>query len=238
MSTRQEPLEQPSRRRPWWLLGFVVLGLVTGLLGERLLARRHHGSADASEPPNTLAARAPAARPTAAPRFISNAGTTVVTDPADPSYDPIRIMDELKQRLQTVYKVEPRDEAWATAMETGMRPGLTRDLDGTVPGTTDLIIDCRTTTCRFNWHAPDGQDRRVRHIIRTLYGGAAMGIGRENEVYVAYSGGRFFTDTKGHSATMLARLAADRSRRLPYLRDGKGNEHDYSAIPSTEWPAN
>jgi hypothetical protein len=157
-------------------------------------------------------------------------------NPSSPAYDPLRLVRESKVRVRSIFWAEPRDAVWADAMEQGLRAPLTADLQSALPGLSDLTIECRTTVCRFTWNANGGRDLRARHVIRYLYGGAAIGVAKPNEMYVTYAGGKAFSELKGRPREMLARLAADRSDRLPRLRAGEFPAEAYQAIPASEWP--
>jgi hypothetical protein len=216
----------------WLAVGLlsVAVGLGAGLLKRRL-------PRPAPAAPEITQATTRTGDPTAPPKLaVWAAARGTEANAAAPDYDPVELIERHQQSVRGIFQAEPRDHVWADAMEKGLRDPLLNDLAATVPGLTDLSVECHTTTCRFHWDAHGGDDRRARHVIRMLYGGAALGNGGPNQMYVAYAGGPAFKEFKGHAPELLAKLSADRATRLPLLRAGKFSAYAYSAIPAEQWP--
>jgi hypothetical protein len=211
------------------LLGTVAAGFAIGHL-----TRPAPLPAVASQPPPVPGKKGPA--PWAPARFARAPAPLPSLDVTAADYDPVRLIEEQRQTSKAIFLAEPRDPVWADAMEKGLRDPLTNDLAATVPGITDLTIECRTTACRIAWDAHGGEDPRARAVIRMLYGGAAMGHDGSHAMVVIYEGGTAYKGFQGHAPELLARLSNDRAMRLPKLRAGEFSRHAYTQIPAGEWP--
>ena len=157
------------------------------------------------------AGRKPPPRP--APPF------PIVTNPGDPAYEPQRLMTQLSMRQ--LFAHEPRDSAWATAVEKALGPMIDRDLRGIEPGLASTTLECRSKLCRLRWNPGKGDEKAIAVGARTLY--PSFGRPTPGELHMALRSGtvRTVEDSisriKGRRSTVLYNHRTGRvSGKLPF----------------------
>ena len=136
----------------------------------------------------------------------------LATNPADPSYDAQALMMHLNPRQ--LFGVEPRDSAWADAIEKVLRPMVERDLRGYEPKLASTTVDCRSTHCRLAIQAGKGNEADLIAAARYLYG--AMQLRGTKELFLGLrANGATAADVS------LAKLHARRSTVIYNHRTGR-----------------
>ena len=82
------------------------------------------------------------------PRPMPDPGAAT-TNPGDGRYDSERLLATMSARQ--IFDLEPRDPAWAGAVEEQLAPLVARDLRAVEPAVRATGIECRTTICRLHW---------------------------------------------------------------------------------------
>jgi hypothetical protein len=97
----------------------------------------------------------------APPRLVT-AGRTIITDPADPSYDALALSRSNVFNNRQIFDREPRDLRWATKVEAMIYNIVVRDFQRYIPEATPGIVECHTSSCRIRIGLPrdDGAARR------------------------------------------------------------------------------
>jgi RNA polymerase sigma factor (sigma-70 family) len=106
---------------------------------------------------------------------------TIEANPRAPGYQPQLLM--MYMSAKQLYANEPRDDAWAGAVEKEMSPLVSRDLRGIDPKLAGAELQCRTTMCRLSWRASRGNEAAVAAAARYLYAGAGA-IGQPDAIYL------------------------------------------------------
>jgi hypothetical protein len=123
--------------------------------------------------PPKLASQAgtPTARLTLAPTQASIPGVSL--DPTAPDYDARKLI-KLTGDLKGVYEAEPRNPAWADAVESRIGPALEAAMRAVLPHVSDLNMKCRSTMCEIHWNIADdtdGTSAKARHVALQLFPG-------------------------------------------------------------------
>ncbi len=150
------------------------------------------------------AGRKPPPRP--APPF------PIVTNPSDPGYEPQKLMMQLSMRQ--LFAHEPRDSAWATAVEKALGPMIDRDLRGIEPGLASTTLECRSNLCRLRWSPGKGDEKAITVGARTLY--PSFGRPTPGELYMALRSGTVRTVEDS-----ISRIKSRRSTVLYNHRTGR-----------------
>jgi predicted DsbA family dithiol-disulfide isomerase len=153
------------------------------------------------------AGRKPPARP---PSPIA-----VVTNPADPAYEPQRLMQQMSMRQ--LFGHEPRDSAWATAVEKQLGPLIDRDLRGIEPALASTNLECRSRLCRLRWKPGKGSDMAIATGARTLY--PSFGRPTPGEMYMALRSGTVRTVEDS-----ISRIEGRRNTVLYNYRTGRATQ--------------
>lgn len=72
------------------------------------------------------------------PRFVTFENSA--GNPLSPDYDPSSLVQR-GERLSALFDREPRDEAWASAVEKAALPAMSADLGSVIPGVNDVAIE-------------------------------------------------------------------------------------------------
>ena len=156
------------------------------------------------------AGRKPPARPPATPGMVIN--------PGDPAYEPQKLMNQMSMRQ--LFGYEPRDSAWASAVEKQLGPMIDRDLRGIEPALASTTLECRSRLCRLRWNPGKGNDMAIAMGARTLY--SSFGRITKGEMYMALRSGTVRT-----LEDSISRIKSRRSTVLYNYKTGRatGNLH-------------
>jgi protein-disulfide isomerase len=149
----------------------------------------------------------------------------VAIDPADPKYNQLRLNEHLS--IRQIFSLEPRDDAWAGAVEKSLSPLIDRDLRTIEPKLASTTVDCRTTLCRLWWRAGKGNDAAIHAAVTYLYAG--KGTGQRSEQYLPLRANLAKAADEG--------IAALRSRRSTLLYNHRtGRPVPKLAFPTERLP--
>jgi protein-disulfide isomerase len=140
------------------------------------------------------------------------AGPAPETNPRQPGYDPQRLLMHLSARQ--LFAGEPRDDAWAAAVEKELAPLVDRDLRAVEPKLASTAVDCRSTLCRIGWRAGRADEKAVAAAADYLFGG--NGAQRPGELYLVLR-----TDVSKSAADSLVRLRSRRATLIYNQRTGR-----------------
>jgi hypothetical protein len=96
--------------------------------------------------------------------------TPVGRAPAPPDRDGMRGVAELTGPQS--FFVEPRDDAWATAVEKQLGPVLASDVRTLDPKASAFRFDCKSVYCRLRWRQGK-ETRAVDGYVQAVYGSTA-----------------------------------------------------------------
>jgi hypothetical protein len=154
--------------------------------------------------------------------------------PGQPGYDPTRFTAFVP--LRSVFGQEPRDPAWADAVERALPGVVLRDVERLVPGLKIVEIVCRTSTCRLEWKAPPESEKRAAEVMRFLMPGSVSET-RAPYHYFALSGGEWvFKDLPPGNANRTLEVAATARQKVLEQARAQGTPTLAAAIPSDAWP--
>jgi RNA polymerase sigma factor (sigma-70 family) len=128
-----------------------------------------------------------------------------------------------------LFAVEPRDDAFAGALEKQLGPLIEKDLRAVEPKLVASKLDCRTTMCRLSWQAGKGDPKVLGGTVGFLYGQPGGGRAEPNERYLMLRSSGPGQDTPTAEA-IVAKVKSRRSTLLYNLRTGR-------ATPPTGLPA-
>jgi hypothetical protein len=227
--------------KTWRFLSRVVPLALALLLGWLIAARTDEKSGPSSPPvpvpPEIVNAeresnQAPSQRPFGTtrnlPRFTTTLPGKIVTTPGAPGYDALKLVN-LDVPVIEVFAAEPRNGAWALAMEKRLATQISRDLDASVPdGRVSSSLECRTMTCRLQITAADESHLEKAGTVLdyaplansvSYFGGGRGADGRfARTLYLVFDTG---TATEPQYATWYARHRGtffSRLRSLPKTR--------------------
>jgi hypothetical protein len=176
-------------------------------------------------------------RPLAPPRWAPVLASHAYSAPGmvgAPDYDPIKLGLALGPRV--VLSQEPRDAAWAPAMERLMAPLVTKDL-GAIPGIGNVSVECRTTGCWVTYTASDErQNFSAAVVLIDLWGGGVSG-NRFGEFTTFYRGERFDGIDPADPEALLGRLQERRAGQLAKAQQlHERGWLRYQHVPRDYWP--
>jgi hypothetical protein len=134
------------------LAAFLGLGLSAALSGRQVhrptaTATRAIASCPGVVPP------APTPELAKLRQAVNDEGAAKISaDPRSPNYDPVKLA-LLGKNPHDLHDAEPRQEAWAAAIE-GQLKSLAEDRLKNVPGGSVVDVDCRTSSCTLTAEAP------------------------------------------------------------------------------------
>jgi hypothetical protein len=99
----------------------------------------------------------PAASP---PRFLTKQAVPVQNDPTQPDYDPVQL-SAVGHSFQDIFKAEPRNRRWASAIEHILDSRLAGDLPVFSGEAKIAGIECHTSSCEVKVDAPFDDVHRV-----------------------------------------------------------------------------
>lgn len=223
-----------------FIVSFLVLGVggaVVGVslsrhrrgAGERVsLHKERMGSGQEAEREQRSASNAPVAPP----RFLSAEAPKVVTDPADPHYDPVLLARLIN--AGELFKQEPRDPHWAPLVEQKVAETVNADIQAIGANVKDLRVECHTTTCRFQWEGDRSERMKMMDFLTAIWGGTAGHLGNGNELMVVYAGGSL-SRVKGDAPALMAALQEKRKSRLATISEQE--TRGVKAYPHVQnWP--
>jgi hypothetical protein len=120
-------------------------------------------------------------------------------------------------RPRQVFALEPRDDAWAKAVEEQLGPLVERDLRTIEPKLLATGIDCRTTMCRVHWRIGKGDSRWLRTFAYGFYSGDTIGTERDLDEHLVVV--RRPGETNPNDG--VARIKARRATMIYSLRTGR-----------------
>jgi hypothetical protein len=150
--------------------------------GRDRLAGAHSPAGSDRHPPRVRSGRAPATRPPDLPPVrlaLSPAQGSIPglsLDATAPDYDARKLI-KLTSDVKAVYESEPRNPAWADAVEGRIGPALEQAMRGIVPTVGELKMECRSTMCKIQWHLSgdsgdaEGTDAKTRFVALQLFPG-------------------------------------------------------------------
>jgi hypothetical protein len=146
-----------------WVVGAVLVGVLLAIVWP--LDEGAHSRATTPEgAPVSAAGHAPADN---IPRPVVRRTTpAVVADPTAESYDPVLLEAVRDATVREIAEAEPRNEAFAGPREQFIRDRLSADLAVHFPDATVADVDCRTSSCIIEVHAPTLQAEAVHDYIQ------------------------------------------------------------------------
>jgi hypothetical protein len=142
--------------------------------------------------------------------------------PGQAGYDPTRFVGVVKP--SDVFDQEPRDDKWATAVETRLSAMVQQEVAGIVPDAGRVKIECRTSMCKFTWEGPQGEsvsspasyNGRMSEVIHVLYGGVGGGIraGNNPAVWAIYAGSELANLPRDDIDGLFRGIQEHRKKRL------------------------
>lgn len=153
--------------------------------------------------------------------------------PGKAGYDPTRFASFIP--LQAVFVQEPRNPAWADAIERALPQVVLRDIERVLPGFKVLEVICKTSTCRLEWSAPPEVEKHALDVLRVLMPGSVAQTAAPYH-YVALAGGEWkFKDVPlDDPARALETAMQARKAVLADVRAGKMPIR--TPIPNEAWP--
>ena len=115
------------------------------------------------------------------PKLKDQGSRMVELVPGRPGYDPVALAPFVPP--EQVFASEPRNSAWANAVEPALLKYDKRAATAVLPGFSIASVECRTTLCRLKWTAPEKTAPLVREVMHHLFPGALMKAKRNGEYY-------------------------------------------------------
>jgi hypothetical protein len=113
--------------------------------------------------------------------------------------------------LAARFRTEPRDDAWASALERYLGPRIEADLRAIETSVTDVTVACRREVCRVRWRQAQGDPVLLHWYVRLIFA-------RDNHVMITHQHMMFISVTDGaNTETAESAIARLRSRRLSLL---------------------
>lgn len=216
----------------------LIVGVVAALLIPQ--SRRPPGVVEAVEttraapgewrgsPPIAGRKGPPALRP------VRTSSADIATDPSEVDYDPVKAAAMVGGN-RNLFPREPRDPAWAGAVENALLPMIQDDLSRLVPGVSNAKMECRSTMCKISWDGPREVEVKARKVLSILFGGASESFPSDNDMLIVYAGGPFFSGLKGKSGELIDKITTARRARIDDLASGRAPGHYYKILPEEAW---
>jgi hypothetical protein len=171
------------------------------------------------------------------PRLRTSEGSGVELRPGQPGYDPTRFLGPMLPR--DIYSQEPRNDAWATAVETRIAARAATELTAILSReVAEPRIACKTTTCLIKWRIDQDQEGAIAHALRILYPGAAFERGPADadsrSLYVIYAGGSLSDVPYGDVDALFAKVTRIRGS---LLRFAKRMPEKFPGVPVDKLPS-
>ena len=178
-------MERRSFVRP--AVAVLLVGTAAGLAASRLRSAAGPGQRAADLARAEAKLTGPAARAYIDRRILAirpAEAQPVQTDPAAPDYDPRKIVRLVG--VDVLFRAEPRNDAWASAVERGVAPRLESAVKAIIPEVASVTLECRTTTCAVAWALPPDRppevEDRLREVVRQLFPGSGQVTGAQRFV--------------------------------------------------------
>jgi hypothetical protein len=157
-------------------------------------------------------------------------GPRLETNPAAADYDPARLGKAVG--VDTLFKAEPRSEAWAARVERELGPVLESSLKSAIPELISFQFECRTTVCALRWALAPGSggdvNLKTREAVRQLFPGLGKVIGGQTR-YAVWQG-KGVADVRDASVFLPA--ARDRIESMGrFLRSSTGQRFLTQVLP-------
>jgi hypothetical protein len=149
-----------------------------------------------------------------------------------PDYDPASKIQDGADATK-VFLAEPRNPAWATAVESVIGRQLDHDVKHVVPGAGGVSMGCRTLSCLILIDAPADKLPLAMAVVQLVTFGpvtAALGTSPEGRGQLLFVTDRRMADP----ATFTSWYRRTRSRTIEAIRSGK--QQNPLPIPPSDLP--
>lgn len=157
------------------------------------------------------------------PRFRDPRGNGMKLDLSSPGYNPRRLQ-KAGYSAAEIFEDEPRNERWASAVESQVGGQVSSDLQKLVPGAQEVTMECRSRSCRMTYVVPSIEDMRAgRAFLRLLGPGPVRNYsgGRgptQESLYILFSSKEDAEESDFDSAAIIERYKDKRRKILNGIR--------------------
>jgi hypothetical protein len=225
--------QPPAERRALFRGGFFLrlalataAGLTMAYVFVAVRSDEHSTASSSAQPRQRGRTNAPS------PSFTASGdGRIPEFDPRSPTYMPRKLFTMVGS-LSSMYDAEPRDEAWASAVEQKVGSMISQDLTRLfAEKVTNVVFTCRTAVCKVEWTLASNEpslDQSIRQSLNQLF--PALMKQLPNGRLLLFNSANF-RDVD----TLLSEINRRRNNVLVYLRSQR-SQTPYANIEPSRWP--
>jgi hypothetical protein len=217
-----------------------IVGAIGGVVGGVLvaLALRHGSVVQKRATGHVAVTSASESRQAIAgnpPRFAVAAPPKIELRPGAPGYNPSRFLALMPAR--DVFEQEPRRESWAKPIENWFTETVAKDF-ANIKSLRNLRVECRTSSCRFQWEDAGDDNRRIARLIRVLYNVGGGGAEKHEVTLMLQGAGLVAGISPDDPQGAIAAVKARRDEQIRAVTQAKPEviARLYPELAPADWP--